>query len=170
MSTLKVDSILDTSGNATVAGTVLQTVYHVFNDSTSVATNYTYTAVTNGSTSLTSIGTNSKFLVTISASVYQAAGNGGHIGASRTISGTSAYVIGVDGAVGDVWLGHGNGPGATHSASASITRQCLDEPSQPSGTTITYSMLLARWTSGTFYINYPNYDCKSSIMIQEIAA
>jgi len=152
------------------AGSVLQTVYHAFNDATSVATSYTYTAVTNGSTSITSIGANSKFLVTISASLYQSAGNGAHIGCNRTIGGTATQIIGVDGSLGDSWLGHGNGPGATNNSSGSITRQCLDEPSQPAGTVITYGMLLTRWTAGTIYINYASYDCKSTVMIQEIAA
>ena len=152
------------------AGSVLQTVYHAFNDATSVATSYTYAAVTNGSASIPSIGANSKFLVTISASIYQYNGNGAHIGCNRTIGGTATRIIGVDGSTGDSWMGHGNGPGATNSSSGSITRQCLDEPSQPAGTTITYGMLLARWTTGTIYLNYSSYDHKSTITIQEIAA
>jgi hypothetical protein len=151
------------------AGSVLQTVYHAFNDATSVATSYTYAAVTNGSTSITSIGSNSKFLVTISASLYQYGGNGTHIGCNRTIGGTATRIIGVDGSLGDSWLGHGNGPGATTNQTGSITRFCLDEPSQSAGTEITYGMLLTRWTSGTVYINYASYDCKSYVMIQEIA-
>ena len=166
-------TIVTTAGvpaSALPAGSVLQTVYHAFNDATSVATSYTYAAVTNGSTSITSIGANSKFLVTISASIYQYGGNGAHIGCNRTIGGTATQVIGVDGSLGDAWLGHGNGPGATSNQTGSITRFCLDDPLQAAGTEITYGMLLTRWTSGTVYINYSGYDCKSYVMIQEIAA
>jgi len=151
------------------AGTVLQTVYHEFEDATTTTTSQSYVDVTNGSSSITSIGTNSKFLVTVSASVYQASGNGINLGINRTLGGTTTRLLGVEGNK-DAWLGHGNGPGATTNQSGSITRFCLDDPSQSSGTTITYKMLLGKWTSGTAYLNYTNYECKSFIIIQEIAA
>jgi len=170
MSTLKVDSILDTSGNATVAGTVLQTVQHLYNDATSIATSYTYTDITNGSKTITSIGDNSKFLITACVHIYQYNGNGYNIGVSRTVGGTTTRLIGVDGSLGDAWLGSGNGPGAATNQTGAITRLYLDSPSQSAGTAITYQTLFTRWTSGTIYVNYTSYDCKSSITIQEIAA
>ena len=151
------------------AGTVLQTVYHEFEDATTTTTSQSYVDVTNGSSSITSIGTNSKFLVTVSASVYQYGGNGINLGINRTLGSTTTRLLGVEGNK-DAWLGHGNGPGATTNQSGSITRFCLDDPSQSSGTTITYKMLLGKWTSGTAYLNYTNYECKSFIIIQEIAA
>ena len=152
------------------SGTVLQTVQHLYNDATSIATSYTYTDITNGSKTITSIGDNSKFLITVCVHTYQSAGNGHNIGVNRTVGGTTTRVLGVDGALGDSWLGHANGPGSTHNQSGTITRLYLDSPSQSAGTAITYQTLVSRWTSGTIYVNYTAYDCKSSITIQEIAA
>jgi len=151
----------------TGTGSVLQTVYHSYTDSTSTTLSQSYVNVTNGYKTITSIGNNSEFLVTVTANIYQSAGTGCNLGISRTISGTTTRLLGVDGASGDSWLGFGNG---ISSSSGTLYREYLDSPSQSAGTAITYQTLFTRWTAGTIYVNYSGYSATSMVIIQEIAA
>lgn len=146
------------------AGVVLAAHIHTFSNSTSRGGNLrNYAAVTNGSKTIVSTKTNSKFLVTVNGQGYTASAGGANIGLNRTILGTTTRILGVDGASGDSWLGTSNG----YNGAFSITRSCLDTPNVIAGTSITYTFLLGHWNTGTSYINYPAYNGLSSIVIYE---
>lgn len=164
-------TVLTTAGvpaSAMPAGSVIQVVYKNFSDVTVISNGAdTFQTVTNGNLAVTSTVANSKFLVRMLAQGYQDQGSGGNIGMSRTISGATTRLLGTDGTSGNSWLGTGNG---TPYTSYTILREYLDSPAQAAGTSITYNMLVAYWTSAAvFSVNYSGYAGESMITIEEIA-
>jgi hypothetical protein len=163
---------LDLSGKtvtlpAGVGGKVLQITQNLFTGSLSTTAIKTY--VTTGHTgTITTTEDNSKILVFIDACGYQAGGNGGNVGLQRKI-GTGSYtrLLGVDGDLGNAWIGWGNG--ATN-ISWQVNKMYLDDPQQPSGTTYTYEALIGNWASGTHYYGYPNFNSRNYIFMIEVAA
>jgi hypothetical protein len=148
------------------AGSVIQTVFKIFGDSTTSTTANTFVPCVNADLAITTKLANSKLLVKFIGQGYQASGQGINLGLNRTISGTSVRLLGIDGTGGNAWQGAGNG---VPTISFTIERLILDSPAQAAGTTITYTGLLGIWVSGTGYLNYPTYSSESMILIQEIA-
>ena len=176
MSTLRTNVITAVGGTGTITvptgnalgipGYIVQVKFKSFNDATSLTALQAYTVVTNGTLAITSKFTNSKFYVNMQAQGYAQSTGGTNIGISRTIGVTTTRLIGTDGAAGDAWMGNANGQGTN---SWNIKRLFLDSPNVAAGTTITYNMLLAVWSSGTTYVNYSGYTGGSTITILEIA-
>lgn len=179
MSTIKTNEITARSGAGTILvpsgnyirsdGMVIQTVSKTWNDNTAITVQYTYTAVTNGSLSITTRSLNSRLYVMLTGQGYSNGGGGVNFGISRTIDGTTTRMIGTDTSSGDSWMGDGNG--SSTSNSYSISREILDTPNVAAGTTITYTALIGKWsaTSTTAWFNYPGYTGGSTLTIIEIA-
>jgi hypothetical protein len=176
MSIVRTDIITSRTGAGTITipagnvlrapGHVIQVVSKTFNDTTSTTTNNTYVAVTNGSLAIVAKSPSSQFLVMMQMQGYQASGGGSNIAINRTIGASTVRLLGTDGSAGDTWMGSGNGAASN---SWNIKRDFLDTPSVAAGTTLTYSVLVGRWSSGTVFINYPGYTGGSTITIMEIA-
>ena len=161
----KWENSLGTSYNLPV-----QVVSKTYGEATSTTLNRTYVLVNNGSLSITPRLNNSSFLVTISMAGYVNVGTGVNIGLSRTISGNTVRLLGVDGGNGDTWMGANHTSG--HASSWNLTKQLLDSPNVVAGTTVTYNSLLGQWDgASTAGVNWDGslYGGKSTITIMEIA-
>ena len=148
------------------AGSVIQTVFKIFGDSTTSTTVNTFVSCVNADLAITTKLANSKLLVKFIGQGYQQTGAGVNLGLNRTIGGTPVRLLGIDGGAGNAWMGAGN---AVTSVSWTIERMILDSPAQAAGTTITYTGLLGLYSTGTAYLNYSGYSSESMILIQEIA-
>ena len=152
--------------SAVPAGSVIQTVFKIFGDTTTTTTINTFVSCVNADLAITTKLANSKLLVKFIGQGYQFSGSGVNLGLNRTIGGTTVRLLGTDSTSGNAWMGAGNG---SADISFTIERLILDSPTQAAGTTITYLGLLGLWSGGTGYLNYSGYSSESMILIQEIA-
>lgn len=172
MSTVKANSFTNIAGgNPTIPpyiGQIVQVVSKTYGDATSTTATQAYQTVTNGSLNITSKYLNSAFLVNIFMNGYMDGASGVNIGLSRTVSGTTTRLLGVDGGNGDSWMGTNHNSG--HGQSWSLSRQYLDSPQVSAGTTISYNSLFGKWSGGTVGVNWdgPTYGGLSTITIMEI--
>jgi hypothetical protein len=174
--TLRVNEITSQSGSGSILipsgntlrqdGLAVQILQKIYSDTTTTTTVNTYVVVNNGNLSITTKLPNSKILVLLTPQGYQQTGNGCNIGLQRVLSGVTTRLVGTDGTGGDSWMGAGNG---TTNTSWTIQRIFLDSPNVPAGTTISYQTMVAMWSSGTIFVNYPGYVSQSAITLMEIA-
>jgi hypothetical protein len=148
---------------------IVQVVYVSWTASTSFTTIQAYQQLNGGTLSITPLYTGSKFHVMANIQGYCTTGGGVNIGLSRTLTGTTTRLVGVDGSSGDSWAGSADGSAPANQNSWTINRQWLDSPGVPAGTPVTYNALGGNWSGGTFYCNYTGaYGATSNLTIWEI--
>lgn len=143
---------------------VLQVKSVVFSSMTTNATAYSYTPVNGSPLTLTTVGTNSKFLLIADSNGYGQPCNGVNLGFYRNSSLIRGYYPGNNS--GDMWMSAFNGWGV--SGALGMSKNHLDLPSLAAGTSVTYQMALGLWT-GSFSINYAGYGATSSFTVIELA-
>jgi hypothetical protein len=161
MSTLKVDSILDTSGNDTVAGKILQ-VQNITNttlSSQSISLS-TVTDINDMSVSITPSSTSSKILLAVYwvgecyafsiayNSVFSLTRNGTYLGQSGSSRNEG---------IASPAISH---PSDSDSTLESCSFVYLDSPSTTSA--ITYNLVMVSGTAGTLFTNRTRTDTNSS--------
>ena len=147
---------------------VVQVVTNNFGAGTTFTTAYAYQTLNGGGLTITPLYTGSKFYIQLSLQGYATSSGGVNGGISRTFSGTTTRLLGVDGTSGDAWQGSCNGQGTN---SWTLSRHYIDTPGITAGSPITYNALGALWSSGTAYFNYgASNGLVSNITIWELQA
>lgn len=146
------------------SGTVLQTVFNNFTDSTTTTTTQDYVDVIGSDITITTKQANSKiYLFAVCPCYASGTCSGFSIGFKRG----STLIDGVTGTNGDTWQ-YLNGAGLSDTSLVG-ERQHLDSPSVSAGTSLTYKVQIGLWTQGTVQVNFANYGHRSKFLIQEIA-
>lgn len=164
------------NSNGVPYGTALQVVSNTSNISSSIAaaTVQTYVNLAN-SVTLTTRGSNSRFLIFGSQPGY-CAGQSGGVSLGFRFNGT--LLVGVDGTSGNSWSMHGNT--VAFASAFNLNHHTFHSPSLPAGSSVTVFLCAGIWTGATapHYFNYNNtadnaaslFAVRSSLTVMEIQA
>lgn len=117
------------------------------------------------SIAITTSVANSRILVQIQVQAYNA--DNTNASANIGLRRDSTRLVGIDGASGNSWAGHGSG----YNGAQRMALDFFDTPNVAAGTVLTYVVLHGHWTLGTTWFNYSEstYTNFSTITLMEIA-